>query len=289
MPRCLPEVAEQADKLLQGTCPVQDLCVPCFDPLTGQSTGACTLSGDPGPSEPPGTFAHCCDDRGRCVSRDVLQSHIAASDLNRLGTDTCSDAADACVPKTWLDSSQPLPTPCRALAKLEGRCLPACLPEVSARADQLRMDGCDTGELCVPCFDPLTGEDTGACKIGADPGPSEPPMLFASCCMSGGVAQGTCVPNSLLPDTQRAALPAGQCASSDEVCVPNALVHMNGTQLPACNGLANLGLNGAPGLCLNDCFLQSSVAASQPQGNCSTNQRCVACAALRGMGIAGCN
>ncbi|MBI5477962.1 MAG: hypothetical protein HY906_03855 [Deltaproteobacteria bacterium] len=63
--RCLstaiPKVAADKATLPVASCnPVDEVCVPCYDPRTGMGTGACTKGTcDPGPTEGPRTFEEC--------------------------------------------------------------------------------------------------------------------------------------------------------------------------------------------------------------------------------------
>jgi hypothetical protein len=195
LPACLPDVAGQSDRLPAADCAAQHLCAPCFDPLTGEDTGACRLAGDPGPSEPAATFARCCGELGRCVPDEL----VAEADRDRLAPLDCTAGANLCVPEPWLGDDPVAPASCRSLGGVEGRCLPACLPDVATDADRLPAAGCAAQHLCAPCFDPLTGEDTGACTLADDPGPSEPVATFARCCGE----LGRCVPDELVAEADR--------------------------------------------------------------------------------------
>ena len=93
----------------------------------------------------------------------------------RLGHADCQADTLWCVPLAWLEDPGSGPEPCRAPGNLEGRRLPDWLPELGPRAGQLSQESCATSELCVPCYDPATGEDTRACAFDADLGPSDPP------------------------------------------------------------------------------------------------------------------
>jgi len=51
----------------------------------------------------------------------------------------------------------------------EGRCIPSCVPAIQAQASRLAQDDCtQAGTLCAPCYDPITGADTGACTQAGD-------------------------------------------------------------------------------------------------------------------------
>jgi len=157
---CIPQVAESADYLQQGSCADTELCVPCFDPLTTEPTGACELTCDPGPSEPaPPPLPTCCPGGdGTCVPGDLVPAGQAGS----LGQDACPDAGQLCVPNEMLDPSYDYP-PCapdlifQALGIDEGNCIPSCVDAVKG----IGSGSCPAGYACAPC-DAL-GDPTGAC------------------------------------------------------------------------------------------------------------------------------
>lgn len=50
--KCIPEVGAQATLLAQDACPAGEVCVPCKNPFTAASTGACVIGMDhPGESQ----------------------------------------------------------------------------------------------------------------------------------------------------------------------------------------------------------------------------------------------
>jgi len=162
--KCLPEVIAQVDLLPQSTCTPDQACVPCYDPLTGASTGACSLSCDPGPTAPPTVLPTCCGNAGTCVPPSA-----AGDNADDLGEDTCTDGL-LCAPNVFLEPSF-TPTACEtgAVSLLFGAeykpgvCLPDCLPAVDNFL--LGQDGCNDGYKCAPCLDPLSGEPSGACEL----------------------------------------------------------------------------------------------------------------------------
>jgi hypothetical protein len=276
LPSCLPDIAEQAERLERAECGDQERCAPCVDPVTGQDTGVCSL-GDDAPREPPAKLAECCQaggsDRGRCVPTSFLE-HLSVGDaLKHLGQDSCADSDAVCVPSPWLDStSVPAPAVCRAAGDLEGRCMLECLPDVAAFADLLTQRGCDDGERCVPCFDPQTEAETGVCRIGSD-APREAARSFATCCGTGDSAQGTCVPAEFLSSDELNLLPFDSCRTYDSRCVP-ADLFSDPDSVQACASTL-----GSRGLCLGDCFL-GEAAAYLGRSTCPLGARCVPCSSL---------
>jgi hypothetical protein len=163
----LPDVTAQESLLPQATCAASERCVPCYSPLDQSDTGACSLSCDTGPTEPPAALPTCCESIGTCVP----SSAVPADQQDRLGEDVCPEGAGLlCVPNELLDGSYDPPA-CEAdLIGLlfgdefsEGACLPGCLPDVDS-VPFLTQGECDEGMKCAPCRNPLTGEDSGACN-----------------------------------------------------------------------------------------------------------------------------
>ncbi len=163
----LPDVQAQSSLLPQSTCAAAERCVPCYSPLDQTDTGACRLSCDTGPTEPPAALPACCESIGTCVP----SSAVPSEQQSRLGEDVCPEGGGfLCVPNEFLDGSY-TPASCEAdlIAFIfgdefrEGGCVPGCLPDVES-APFLTQGDCDDGMKCAPCRDPLSGEDSGACN-----------------------------------------------------------------------------------------------------------------------------
>lgn len=75
-----------------------------------------------------------------------------------------------CVPDRYVALGGYWAAPCTAILKLEGRCLGTCIPAVGKDPNVvfLSKDVCDPGEVCVPCLNPFTKAETGACRIAGD-------------------------------------------------------------------------------------------------------------------------
>jgi hypothetical protein len=265
--QCLPDIAKRADQLRQDGCGMGMLCAPCFDPTNGSTSGACALGGDPGPSAPPVTFDPCCGAAGLCVP----QSLVDPSDSKKLGRDSCEEAEALCVPAPLAKDPKFVPKSC-TVSKLnvEGRCLPACLPAVAAQSEGLLQDSCAAEELCTPCFSPIDGSNTGACNIGADPGPLKPPSLFAECC---GML-GRCLPPALVPEAQRAKLGVDVCTTPTDLCLPDALLLDPDAVFKSCS----LRGSNAEGRCLPACLPSVAARASQlEQRDCEAANLCTPC------------
>jgi hypothetical protein len=263
LPDCLPAVAAQKDRLPKDTCTTGELCAPCYDPVTGKDTGACTRGGDK-PVNPPKTFDPCCGPLGHCVPDSILTTDQKAL----LGKDTCTAAGDLCAPDVFAGSGLKATT-CRALGTLsaEGRCIPACLPSIQAQASRLDKSTCDTGYLCAPCFDPTTGATTGACDQNGDK-PAEPAKTYPTCC--GG--DGSCVPKTLVPTAQQSQLGADTCTGTDILCAPKKLADP-AYKPPTCNSIG-----GLEGRCLAACLPAVAAQGTRlPKDTCATGELCAPC------------
>jgi hypothetical protein len=109
LPLSLPMVAEQKDLLPASTCGAEARCAPCFHPLTGQPSGACTSVACDSAKEPAKTLKACCESHGRCVPRDA----VPESAREELGDDdgTCAANQELCVPQEILPGATTT-TPC---------------------------------------------------------------------------------------------------------------------------------------------------------------------------------
>ncbi len=206
----------------------------------------------------------CAADAAHCVPMDL----IAESFLSLV--DTCDDGG-ACVPDAILASRGAIELrSCESLGGAAGACLSLCVPRVAEMSGLLPQDVCTEGEACVPCIDPLTGEDTGVCGSlvcggGSEPDPGtptdpdvpaegsgeEPPASTPppSCC----AGWGTCLDPALIPDDQEGNLKDCRAEGHQELmCVPNEL--LDPSWLPdTCVGTGIFG-GTYDGVCLPDCL-----------------------------------
>ena len=186
---CIPEVAAELDQLPQSTCFEGERCAPCYDPRTGESTGVCSVGRCDEPREAPDKFDSCgTNDDAFCIPTELIPASERRN-FDRQGCgSTCTEPGTLCVPKKMMDQGATFSPPrCKSkspgflggllsffqfkfgqMGKFsEGRCLPKCLPAVRPSAKQLKRDGCDESELCVPCYDPRQASKglvpTGAC------------------------------------------------------------------------------------------------------------------------------
>lgn len=246
---CIPDLAVDAPAK-SGSCesPPQGL-EPLLEAFPPCDLGMC------GPDE-----AH--RDRGRCVDANQLDADQQAQ-LAPCGTSHSS----FCVPtELLLANGFGRPASCISLAGAEGRCTSMCVPLIQAKQDQLPRSTCAEGELCAPCFDPVTGEETGSCSSSTCDAPANPePVLFDRCCEDRAV----CVPTSAVPEDKRDSLQQQTC-EAEHLCVPEE--NTDDTYVPQSCSTA---ING-PGACTSTCV---QLANLFQQRDCTDpNQRCIPCA-----------
>jgi len=158
---------------------------------------------------------------------------------------------------------------CRAVGNVEGRCAPLCLPQVSQQQAFLKQQTCPANHLCAPCYDPRTGQDSGACSRGCNDHPVEPPVTFPTCCNGDGL----CVPLDYVPANSRSQLAALDCqpqAGAQVACAPAEKVRDFAFKYPPC-------ANGA-GACISTCLIQSNPNAGLLLRDiCADDEKCVPC------------
>jgi hypothetical protein len=165
---CVPAVSEQVDRLPQADCAVGEKCAPCYNPIDGADTGACSVACDTGPTQPAVVFASCGMGRGKCVPMNLVPPALATA----VPVDTCM-AGTVCAPtEKVLDLNYKFPT-CMvgglaAVLEPNGACVPAYLvkPEQVALIGPIGTPSppCAADEYCAPCTDPtMGGVRTGAC------------------------------------------------------------------------------------------------------------------------------
>jgi hypothetical protein len=149
LPSCLPQVMARASVLVQADCAApDDRCVPCFDPLSGAASGACSQGSDPGPTEPKRTFADCCSAAGQPLGACVPAT-LVPTGAPTLPAQSC-EAPNVCAPRALIaDPSAPLPGCGSALAR--GVCMATCFLSGNPLGGLLPQDVCRASERCVPC------------------------------------------------------------------------------------------------------------------------------------------
>lgn len=260
---CVPQVAQQMTLLPKDVCTGSNLCAPCFDPRTGEDTLACRQGCDPGPSEGPKTFDKCCSDRGMCVPPE-----LAAGQAKNLNQDTCGTGT-LCAPNELTDPTFKATT-CDSIDGAEGRCISTCVGGAVARQrDRLPTAGCGMDEVCAPCFDPITGEDTGACTVNGDM-PARPAQTFARCCgESNGQPVGVCV-SPELAGGQAMSLRQEMCAEG-KLCAPIAKASDPAFEFQTCSSILGAGV------CVNACIPDPTQAALLSRASCAQGELCAPC------------
>ena len=154
----LPQVQAQLAQLPQSTCANTERCTPCYNPIDGSPTGACSQACDH-PTRGPVTFRYCCDARGRCVPSSL----VPASKRDKLSS--CG-GGDLCAPSETLQPHY-VPDSCEGWALLlggtyYGACVSDCV-SVGGFIQNIviKQGSCNNGYNCVPCV--AQGSSTGAC------------------------------------------------------------------------------------------------------------------------------
>jgi hypothetical protein len=213
--------------------------------------------------------SYVCEDGGHCIPNALVPPDVAGF------LDICNKDS-FCVPDSFIETGGNfLLTTCNAVLGIEGRCLSRCIPQVADQAERLTQDSCGASELCVPCYDPLTLEDTGVCNLTCDVGPSEPaPEPLPTCCPGGN---GTCIPHELLPPEALGGLAQDSCPSGDMACVPNQMIDPTWYGAPCAPDplLQLLGVDD--GACLPECV--DAVKNIGP-GSCPSGYKCAPCDAF---------
>jgi len=221
--------------------------------------------------------ARCCAGLGSCAPASGL------SGANGLPRDTCSkDAELVCQPNEPAVSTDAdagassgfahcrvtFPGAPADYPDYEGRCLPSCFAQTSPIAARLSAATCSQGELCTPCYDPLTGDTTGSCELRGDAPTEAGPKGFAEC--AGGL--GYCVP------AFAAGMSAGDLrqltCQAGELCGPKNKVANPGACFERCDSVAF-----GPGACVPE-FLASNFSAFLAPTTCTDGNLCAPCAIL---------
>jgi hypothetical protein len=302
MSLCVPEVSSKASLLDRGkgdVCDGDERCVPCINPLDGKPTGLCDIgkppppecsegggSGKPSPGSPgSGAGAQCpytgpplvdvgkfpsCGDGARCVPADLVPAAQQAL-LAKCPTGICAPE------KAIAAGGNYVPETCTSIAGAEGRCANVVIPQVDAQKAMLPQATCDANERCAPCFSPLDGKETGACRTASCDAPKQPAIQLEGCCEQNGTLRGKCVPQSLVPASAQGKLRIDVCQAATEVCAPTAL--LDPTVKPVtCNGVGPIG--PYTGVCVSTCVDFGAQGALMPQGSCAADHKCAPCAVL---------
>jgi hypothetical protein len=147
---CLKAVSSQPSL---EPCPNSpDKCAPCYNPITGVATGACSSSKCDSPQlTPPYVFPNCCFYNGTNQGRCVPKSQVPASDQGHLKQDECSTSNYMCVPNEMLPGG-PGPSACTGWYG-KGSCFSSCI-DISVLGIPIgwALSSCiDGNHTCIPC------------------------------------------------------------------------------------------------------------------------------------------
>lgn len=180
--RCLPKCFTLGDpaaaNITVGDCPamafgVEIVCAPCFNPIDGTATGACTRDGDMPVDPAPTPFAECGDfgaadaAAGPAMGLCVPEALVAASgsDITLIPADTCG-TGDLCAPKNKVEDTSSCFAKCTSAFGV-GACVADYLIENSMPGAVALLGAvppeCVEGEHCAPCISPVTMMASGAC------------------------------------------------------------------------------------------------------------------------------
>jgi hypothetical protein len=170
---CIPSVNSQMDTLPKDTCAENERCAPCWNPIDGADTKACSQGCDTGPPAEKVVFAKCGADKGISVPKAIVPTEFGSN----VPQADCTKTDYVCAPiekAKDFNYNFPVCTP-TSLGGILGMPAPngqkgGCVPAYIIPTDQqplLLQDGCPTGEICAPCTNPLSmptaNAPTGAC------------------------------------------------------------------------------------------------------------------------------
>jgi hypothetical protein len=244
----------------------------CEDPPTELDLEALGLEGCP---------ASICGGGAHCVPEAMVLANGGPEQAAMLAP--CDEPDSLCVPDEFIETQGFFtPKTCESVLGAEGRCMSTCIPQVSEQLKQasLPQDVCNDHEVCAPCYDPQTGDSSGACDQSCDEGPTEEPVLLPECC--GGL--GKCVPTEAVPGDKLESLGEYECAEEAGegfVCAPKVFVEDLNFKPKPCSKIGFLAKLTLPpqyqeGRCLPDCLPQLDKAPVS-QGDCEENFLCTPC------------
>lgn len=156
-------VASQKASLPQDACDANERCTPCFSPIDGKDTGACSSVSCDAPKLPKVTFKGCCEDDGVFRGKCVPKAMVPASAQDKLDDEGCVEGAELCSPSENLDPTYKPPT-CTASSFLigdySGVCVSDCVDFSFLEALATVRGSCQKGFTCAPCV--RNGQPTGA-------------------------------------------------------------------------------------------------------------------------------
>jgi hypothetical protein len=189
LPRCLTLGNKAAASLGAGDCPAtlatalgipadEVVCAPCFNPIDGMPTGACSQFGDAPANPAPTPFTTCGGfdggaPLGLCVPTSLVQN--VTMDTTLIPPDTCPSGF-LCAPKNKILDPNMCFAKCEAAVGGAGACVATYIVEgpnsPGKGFSSILGQGsppCPMGETCTPCINPLAEggapTPTGACRF----------------------------------------------------------------------------------------------------------------------------
>lgn len=181
LPKCFVAGMGAAANLAQETCMTKDfVCAPCYNPIDGKDTGACSQKMGDAPKDPaPAPFKKCGAiksgdaDLGLCVPETLVTDPVQKAALKTAFTgdagvaDVCA-SGQVCAPTLKVNDLNACFKHCTSIAG-PGACVPTFLVPAMQRSLLSGMpDVCDKAtEMCAPCLNPLSmpaNQPTGACN-----------------------------------------------------------------------------------------------------------------------------
>jgi hypothetical protein len=163
---CVPLVAKYGDSVLSrgdgDACPADERCVPCDNPLDGSPTGVCQVAapqaascGPAASGAAPPSGKQCCASGAKMRGTCVASSSVSPDVQGLLSKRECS-SGELCAPSEVVPNAKPV-----RCGGGVGVCVSDCVSVSSSLFAPIIIDAmtCQLDERCVPCFDPITGED----------------------------------------------------------------------------------------------------------------------------------
>jgi len=183
---CIPQVNQQLTTLPKDVCGDGELCAPCFNPIDGTDTKACSEGCNDAPANTtPVTFQKCGSEQGVCVPQGLVSDATQLQALKNVddptactvgcptGTPPACSGTDSsgpyvCAPiEKARDQSYQFPSCTPSLASILGATKGGCVPKFlipTAKQGLVLQDSCAAGTMCAPCTDPTANNaPTGAC------------------------------------------------------------------------------------------------------------------------------
>lgn len=143
---CLPGIAAIASSLTVDVCATGQHCVPCFDPFTGASTGACSSVSCDMPAQPAYTFPTCCPSGGTDQATCLPSATIPSSAQSALQQLTCPSSY-LCVPDELVPERGVAVQTCGTMAQ-PATCVSRCFAGVPP---MLQQGSCPANHACLRC------------------------------------------------------------------------------------------------------------------------------------------